>query len=105
MTATPKDRFVRVPDAASPVRQPSSGLIGAGSHHTDLASLELVESGKLKTVIEQTLPLAAALRHIETGHACGKRRSHHLILRSLGKWDSRSGETEMSSYWYTATLN
>jgi NADPH:quinone reductase-like Zn-dependent oxidoreductase len=42
----------------------------------DLAVLtELVESGKLVPVIGQTYPLAetaAALRHIETGHARGK---------------------------------
>jgi NADPH:quinone reductase-like Zn-dependent oxidoreductase len=44
--------------------------------HEDLAALtELIESGKLKPVIDRTVPLAetpAALRHIETGHARGK---------------------------------
>jgi NADPH:quinone reductase-like Zn-dependent oxidoreductase len=51
-------RFVAVPD------------------HKDLAALtELIESGRLRPVLDQTFPLAetpAALRHIETGHARGK---------------------------------
>jgi NADPH:quinone reductase-like Zn-dependent oxidoreductase len=44
--------------------------------HRDLAVLaELVESGKLRPIVGRTYPLhetAAALRHIETGHAHGK---------------------------------
>jgi NADPH:quinone reductase-like Zn-dependent oxidoreductase len=44
--------------------------------HKDLAALtELIDSGELRPVVDQTLPLAetaAALRHIETGHARGK---------------------------------
>ena len=45
-------------------------------NHADLVVLsELVESGKLRPVIDRTFSLAevpAALRHIETGHAAGK---------------------------------
>jgi NADPH:quinone reductase-like Zn-dependent oxidoreductase len=45
-------------------------------NHADLVTLkELVESGRLRPVIDRTFPLRevpAALHHIETGHAAGK---------------------------------
>ena len=45
-------------------------------NHADLTTLkELVESGKLRPVIDRTYPLAQtaeALRYIEGGHARGK---------------------------------
>ncbi len=64
------------PLVLSPFTRQNLRRFVAAPNHQDLATLtELVESGKLRPVIDQTYPLpqtAEALRHIETGHARGK---------------------------------
>jgi NADPH:quinone reductase-like Zn-dependent oxidoreductase len=64
------------PLVLSPFIRQSLRRFVAVPNHRDLATLtELIEAGKLRPVVEQTLPLAetaTALRHIETGHARGK---------------------------------
>lgn len=65
-----------LPLALSPFVRHRLGRYLSTPNHADLVVLkELVESGKLRPVIDQTFPLRevpAALHHIETGHAAGK---------------------------------
>jgi len=57
------------------VRQSLKRYLSTPSHADLVVLAELVEAGRLTPVIDKTYPLhetAAALRHIESGHARGK---------------------------------
>ena len=64
------------PLALSPfVRHDLRRFITAPRREDLVVLTQMIDGGKLRPVIDRTYPLgeaAAALRHIETGHACGK---------------------------------
>jgi len=71
----PIEAVLRVVVVCGPVRQRLRPLPSSWTRADLLAVTELIEAGRLTPVIDRTFPLAdtaAALRHVEAGHARGK---------------------------------